>query len=528
MCRISCRSRTRRPLRSRLIAGVVLGFVLTLVPAASADAQERLCDTSFEDCRTPILDLIRNENVGIDVSYWFMNDTRYSSEIIKRWQAGVPVRILLDLRADANYPSAKTVRDSFVSAGIPVRHKFTTGINHWKAIIYAGQHKLHFSAANFANGSYSPIVPYREYVDEVIYFTDDAEVVNTFKTKYDDLWTDTTHYADFANVSSPLLRNYPTYALHPDLNFPPDQDYQDRLVSQLKQEKQQIDAVMFRITSAKAPDELIRRFQAGVPVRLITEERQYRNPTYLWHSYNVDRMYMAGISIRWKVNATDQDMHQKSVVLHSRGMGVIGSSNWTSSSSDTQREHNYFTQKGWFVQWLKDQFERKWNNLKASIDGGGPIDPPMFVPFAPKAPDEAPAYVSPSNGALGQESSVTLRWEGGYWAHKYDIYFGTNSTPPLVMTDLMPGSATAGISSNKESFAVSGLAPGTAYYWKIVSKTMANMAKPGPTWTFVTKDGVPPPPAPSGLTGTAISPTRIDLAWNDVPGEQGYKIERKL
>ena len=34
---------------------------------------------------------------------------------------------------------------------------------------------------------------------------------------------------------------------------------------------------MFRITSGKVPDELIRRAQAGVPVRLITDRRQDRN-----------------------------------------------------------------------------------------------------------------------------------------------------------------------------------------------------------------------------------------------------------
>ena len=42
--------------------------------------------------------------------YWFMTDWRYSSEIIKRWKAGVPVRILLDVRSDPGYPAAVTIR----------------------------------------------------------------------------------------------------------------------------------------------------------------------------------------------------------------------------------------------------------------------------------------------------------------------------------------------------------------------------------------------------------------------------------
>ena len=278
----------------------------------------------------------------------------------------MPVRILLDLRADANYPANASVRQSFINAGIPIRHKTTPGINHWKMILYAGQAQVHFSAANFANGSYSPVTPYTGYVDEAIYFTGDPDVVHTFMTKYDDLWTDTTHYANLANVGA-LTRHYPTYPMDPELNFPPDSDYENRLVSAMRPETQAIDVVMFRITSGKAPDEMIRRAQAGVPIRLITDRRQYRNRTYFWHSYNIDRMFVAGIPIKWKVDSTDQDVHQKSVVLHGQRMAVFGSSNWTGSSSDKQREHNYFTRKPWFVDWFAAQFLRKWNNQQ--IDG---------------------------------------------------------------------------------------------------------------------------------------------------------------
>ncbi|HET7218223.1 MAG TPA: phospholipase D-like domain-containing protein [Vicinamibacterales bacterium] len=487
--------------RSRHVRTAAVTAALGFAIATSAGAQERLCDNAFEDCRTPILDMIRNERVGLDVSMWFMTDTRYSVEIIRRWQAGVPVRILADLRADANYPANATVRQSFIDAGIPIRHKTTTGINHWKMILYAGQSRMHFSAANFANGSYSPITPYTSYVDEAIYFTDDPAVVHSFMTKFDNLWTDTVHFANLANVTA-LTRSYPTYAIDPALNFPPDQDYQDRLVSALRLETQQVDAMMFRITSAKVPDELIRRVQSGIPVRLITDRRQYRNTTYFWHSYNIDRMFVAGIPIKWKEDGTDQDMHEKAVILHGRDMAVFGSSNWTASSSDTQREHNYFTTKTWFVDWLAAQFLRKWNNLRAD---GSAIDPPIFRNYTPGWP-EMPVNMSPANGSANQGTSVTLRWEGGWWAHKYDVHFGTTNPPPLVAQDFMPGAATAGVSSQRESFnpcappapfasaCPSGLAAGTTYYWMIRGKTMLGDARriTGPVWSFTTAGGAAP------------------------------------
>src|SRR5687768_1723413 len=69
-------ARLPRRLRSLGMAVVLLALL-----SAPSSAQERLCDNSFEDCRASILALIRAERVGIDVSFWFMTDWRYASEI---------------------------------------------------------------------------------------------------------------------------------------------------------------------------------------------------------------------------------------------------------------------------------------------------------------------------------------------------------------------------------------------------------------------------------------------------------------
>src|SRR4029453_12680211 len=103
----------------------------------------------------------------------------------------------------------------------------------------------------------------------------------------------------------------------------------------------------------------------------------------------------------------------------------------------------------------------------------------------------------------------------------------TETTPPLLVQDFAPGSATAGVQSVKESYVVSNLQPGTTYYWRIVSKTMANKTRTGPTWSFTTGGGAPPPPAPTGPQGTALSSKQVRLTWSAVAGEEGYKVERK-
>jgi hypothetical protein len=113
--------------------------------------------------------------------------------------------------------------------------------------------------------------------------------------------------------------------------------------------------------------------------------------------------------------------------------------------------------------------------------------------FHLKSPSLTVCSAACLHNAVGLSTSVTLKWEGGWWAHKYNIYLDTTPTfsAPRVV-DFMPGAATAGARTAKESFALTGLRPSTTYYWKIVSKTMAEVTKSGPTWHFTTGPAATP------------------------------------
>src|SRR5687767_15330777 len=102
-----------------LLIAVVLVLLLS---ASSGQAQERLCDTAFEDCRGPLWTLIDSETVGIDVAFWFMQDTSYANKIIAKHNQGVPVRILVDPRANPVYSGNQQILDMFQAAGIPMRY----------------------------------------------------------------------------------------------------------------------------------------------------------------------------------------------------------------------------------------------------------------------------------------------------------------------------------------------------------------------------------------------------------------------
>ena len=452
----------RQPLRSLLA-----GLAAVCAFASPAVALERLCDPSYEDCRTPLLNLIANERVGIDVAFWFMEDNRYTMALIARHRAGVPVRVIVDPRANTTYPLNAYRLKELADAGIPMRKRIASGIMHWKTMIFAGQGTVQFGGANYSVWAFSPVQPYVNYTDEVIHFTHKPSVVNSFLTKFEDVWVNTTAYADYANMPFPPVRRYPIYPRDPDLNFVPGQDYGARAVQRYNAELVGIDAMMYRITDRRHSDALIAAVQRGVRVRLITEPEQYRSTKYYWHSWNVDRMYMAGVRISHRQHAGLN--HGKLILLHGQAMSIYGSSNWTSSSATSQEEHNYFSRDAVAFTWLKTQFLRKWNNSTGIIEN---------VPFTP-LPPQTPAYVAPANGGR-QPTTVRLAWRPGYFAHKADIYFGTSSTPPLVARDVP-------VTPNTTAYyTLPTLTPGKTYYWRIVSKTMANQTKAGPLWWFGT------------------------------------------
>src|ERR1041385_4997208 len=473
--------------------------VFVFVTAQSSSAQERLCDPSFEDCYTPLIQTVQAETAGIDVAFYMIELPGLADAIISRYQAGVPVRLTVEPRGDIKFPENQPLLDRFKAAGIPTRYKLGDGIIHVKLLLCVGQNKVVFTGSNFGDADVRPYDPYNNYVDGAWYFTDDSAVVNSFKTRYDDVWTDTTTYGNYANISTALTRRYPPFPIDPAMNFVPNtnlaEDYGTRTIALLDKETQKIDLTMYRVTDNSICDALLRAKARGVPVRLLAEPAEYRFDASRLGAeftgpYNIDRLYAAGVQIRMRKHLGLN--HQKSVTLYGQGLTIFGSSNWSWESFNYQEEHNYFTNKTWFFQWFVNQFNRKF---------ASPTEYEDFVPLPPSAPTN----LAPGN-ATTVGTSVMLNWEGGGWAHKYDVYLGTNpNSLNLLASNVITG--TLG-SSGSETYLVSGLQPGVTYYWKIVSKTMANQTATGPVWQFTTSGSAPTPtPTPTPTATPTPTPT---------------------
>jgi HKD family nuclease len=440
-----------------------------LAASAPGAASERLCDPSFEDCRAPLLTLIANEHAKIEVAFDEMEDSVIADALVKRFKAGVPVRVIADARRNSVSPQNGVILQTLAAAGIPIRVRSVGATMHWKFMLFVGQETVEFAAANFSIEYFIPVTKYQNYTDEAIYFSDDDPIVDSFKTRMDDAWMDTTLFSNYANVHTPLARENPTFPISADLLFVPWQNFASRAVPRYDAETSRIDVIMYKISENSHADAMVRAAKRGIPVRLIVEPQFYRDPRNLWQSYEVDKMYAAGVQIRVRAHAGFT--HQKTVILYSQAMAIFGSSNWTSDSNKAQHEHNYFTKKSWMVSWFKSNFSRKWNNSTGNIETKA---------FTPLPPDK-PVYVAPANLARSQPiTGAYLSWKTGPWAWKADVYFGTTSNPPLLASNV-----TVSANSTKK-YALPALTPGRTYYWKIVSKTMANKTATGAVYSFGT------------------------------------------
>ncbi|MBI4810039.1 MAG: hypothetical protein HY800_01045, partial [Ignavibacteriales bacterium] len=102
---------------------------------------------------------------------------------------------------------------------------------------------------------------------------------------------------------------------------------------------------------------------------------------------------------------------------------------------------------------------------------------PVFCNFKFENTAGAFALFSPSNGATGQSTSGTLRWQSSVDASAYDVYLDQNNPPTTL------------INSNQTdtTYNYSALTAGATYYWKVIAKNGSNSTiATGSPWNFTT------------------------------------------
>ena len=125
-------------------------------------------------------------------------------------------------------------------------------------------------------------------------------------------------------------------------------------------------------------------------------------------------------------------------------------------------------------------------------------------------PPYQPSNPNPANGSTSVNINVDLSWTGGDPDGDpvtYDVYFGTNSTPPEVVSNQTATTYAPGIMNYN-----------TTYYWKIIAWDNHSAFNESPIWEFITEsapENNPPyePSNPNPEDGANDVPLDTTLSW---------------
>jgi hypothetical protein len=181
---------------------------------------------------------------------------------------------------------------------------------------------------------------------------------------------------------------------------------------------------------------------------------------------------------------------------------MMGSSNF---ASEWQRDHNYFIPaagKPVLHAATRTRFAAMWN------------DPSAFADFVPGAPD-APSLSAPAAGQTGVAPTTALIWNRAPFATSFDVYLGTSASSMTKVANV-PAKLVNEPPSTYSFKPATALQPGTTYYWRVVSRTLANVTATSLTRSFRTAESATNPTSAPEVVLYASDVTRLAGSWSRV------------
>ncbi|MHC4228977.1 MAG: LamG domain-containing protein, partial [Planctomycetota bacterium] len=133
----------------------------------------------------------------------------------------------------------------------------------------------------------------------------------------------------------------------------------------------------------------------------------------------------------------------------------------------------------------------------------------------------------PANGALHEDTWITIGWKPGDFAVSHDVYFGDN------FDDVNDGTGDTFIGNQVPTYLVvgfpgfpypDGLVPGTTYYWRIdeVNDAEPNSPWKGDVWSF----SIPPKTAynPDPADAAGFVDPNVELSWTQGFGAKLHTV----
>jgi lysophospholipase L1-like esterase/fibronectin type 3 domain-containing protein len=144
----------------------------------------------------------------------------------------------------------------------------------------------------------------------------------------------------------------------------------------------------------------------------------------------------------------------------------------------------------------------------------------VFSPSADPAPPRPPPSAPGSLRVTATSSSqISLAWNDVIGETGFRVERAPGGTTNWASVGIVP--------RDNWVFTDTGLAASTTYKYRVIA-TSRNGDSAASNVVTSTTAALPPPVAPNGLTAVAVSSSRIDVGWQDVAGESGYRVQRSL
>jgi titin len=153
----------------------------------------------------------------------------------------------------------------------------------------------------------------------------------------------------------------------------------------------------------------------------------------------------------------------------------------------------------------------------------GTSEPSTAVVVATPPEDGTTVPAAPTGlvAELAAPRAARLRWDDVATETGYVIERRIDGTDA-------PWAAVGETAANVTTFAQDGLLAGTTYLYRVRARNAAGSSEPSNVASVRTPAEIQVPPAPTEVRATLVEPRAARVTWNDVEGETGYTIERRI
>jgi hypothetical protein len=136
-------------------------------------------------------------------------------------------------------------------------------------------------------------------------------------------------------------------------------------------------------------------------------------------------------------------------------------------------------------------------------------------------PADAPVLSVPASGATNVPTTTALTWNRAAFATSYDVYLGTSSSSMAKVANV-PAALVNNPPATYSWKPATALQPGVTYYFRVASRTHANLLTTSLTRSFTTATSggtPPPPPPPTGASEIVLYASNVGTlsgAWSKV------------